>query len=257
MVAAASISEDTLQTASEITVQTIEELSQKVPKSFFEFLKVKVSYQNSEAVSVIDMLKRLGSLGYSALTQSLSRMNIAFSEPVCDFALSKRERARAIKNRVLKSFRSSYRQSDANSQASVCSICMEKAEKDSGYPVLLYERFLPNFMNPEFRKYGALGIRICPHLVHCECWKKSGCKTFPVDNRECTAVLGTSCDTIDVVFWSFKKALVSFACELAVLEIRHRNRPQSLDIESNAILLRTLWNSICALWSKKVGNTRI
>jgi hypothetical protein len=62
MVATASISEDTLQTQCEITAQIIEELSQKLPKSFFEFLRVKVSYQNSEAVSAINMLKCLGIL---------------------------------------------------------------------------------------------------------------------------------------------------------------------------------------------------
>ena len=62
MVATASISKDTLQTQCEITAQIIEELSQKLPKSFFEFLRVKVSYQNSEAVSAIDMLKCLGIL---------------------------------------------------------------------------------------------------------------------------------------------------------------------------------------------------
>ena len=93
-------------------------------------------------------------------------------------------------------------------------------------------------------------------VVHCECWKKSGCKTCPVDNRKCTAVLGTSCDTIDAVFGSFERASVSFACELAVLEIRHRNRPQSLDIESNAVLLRTLWNAMRAFWSEKKPEIR-
>ena len=113
-------------------------------------------------------------------------MNIAFSEPVCDFASAKLERARAVKDRVLKSFRPSYRQT----------------------------------------------------------------------NRECTSVLGTSCDAIDVVFWSFERALVSFSCELVVLEIRYRNRPQNLDIESNAVLLRTLWNAMRAFWSEKKPKIR-
>jgi hypothetical protein len=41
-----------------------------------------------------------------------------------------------------------------------------------------------------------------------------------------------------------------------VLEIRYRNRPQSLDIESNAVLLRTLWNAMRVFWSEKKPKIR-
>ncbi|OHS97364.1 hypothetical protein TRFO_36419 [Tritrichomonas foetus] len=258
-----------------IKIQTVKandvvELATFLPSNFFEFLITPIILKNNGETTMIKLIENCGIIGINAL----ERMNINYkpTKIANNKANHAKERAYQMKMEIMNNFsmRNKSFCTTAGYQFPVseeCCICRSEESEEFGYPSLTYNTCIPMHVlkSKEWRK--TLGIRVCPHLVHIKCIEKPNDFNCAIDRTHRNCIIPKISSNYEIRKFekaeslnnflklgfqnSYQKAVLTFASELMILEVRHRMRPECLDRDSYPIMFSNFFKVLWYLFNDK------
>ena len=254
-------------TLNEIVAADLEELIERIPNTFMEFMFVPISYKGRKKETVASLIEQLGVFGENVLVE----MNIGFIPRSHGDDHVKHDKRRAIlaKQKVLDEFKK--RISDFSSELAeetptdICSVCSVSSGVLS-YPVYTYKSVLPDVVMSELKgvkkkSYNHVTqIKLCNHLIHSKCILIEDTYQCPVCRGRRTCLLPRiegfeplseeqGHEVFAFIFKAFgidlKEIVHSFAGFISLSEIRFRLKPDFIDQPVFKALCK---NSFLAIW---------
>lgn len=235
-----------------IKAKNLDELAKALPKNFYAFVRLSISYMGRETTSVLQMLEYLGRIA-DRIFHVLDPKKV--STPSSPRVLQeKKSIVTKAQNLAIEYIRNipppfvSHKVVNANYQK--CMICAQK--ENLFLPVKSFYTYLAQFINMKPAKIKS--IIACPHSVHPDCIQDKANYQCSIDNFKpnCFMPLNPTKETAGVYLNSLFSStegrtslcVNTLTYEVHAIEVRHRTNPFALDNTNQRILLEKTF--ICA-----------
>lgn len=249
-----------------IKVDSLEELTTKMPVEFYEFMWTPIIYNSRCAKNLVTIIQGFG----KCYIKALEEMNIGFVVPVQTYSSTNKRLAMLAKKRALDELKISmshfdFRETDEE-QKENCSICACETGLLQ-YPVYAYNSPMSDVIETNLQGktkdvYATTRMfKLCTHPIHscCLSWQEGFqcpvCRgrrnaLIPIVNDFDTKLTEEQQDAVYACIVKgfgtvdFEYILRSFCAHIKISEIRFRVKPDFIDQQSFRILTRYLFMAI-------------